>query len=251
MAARVPPPAAPAAPDPSGADGSGRSRSRTAYDELRRALLVGEHPLVDRLAEVRLAEQLGTSRTPIREALLRLEVEGLVERRGGRGFYPRSPNLTGVRHLYELRRILELEALVRPRRHGTTHDLDAVRSLRTSWLDLAADPPEPDPGFVMVDESFHVGLAEAAGNPALADHLRTVNERIRVVRMQNFVDARRIVVTAQQHLAILDAVLDADPDTAVDRLGAHLTEAMDQAAGRAAQAIERMMTAGALLQPPT
>ena len=65
--------------------------------------------------------------------------------------------------------------------------------------------------------------------------------------MQNFVHQQRILVTTTQHLAILDALLAEQPDTAVALMGAHLDEAMAQAATRAAQAIERMMTAGALL----
>ncbi len=224
-----------------------RRRSRDVYDELRRGLLFGEYPLIERLAEVSLAERLGASRTPVREALMRLEVEGLVVRRPQGGFYPRSPNLAGIRDLYELRRILELACLVRPREHGERHDLVALARIRDEWVALGANPPDPDPGLVVLDEHFHVRLAEAAGNPAIVGQLRVVNDRIRVVRMQNFVHHQRIVVTTAQHLGILDALLGDDPDTAVTLMGAHLDEAMAQAAARAAHAIERMMTAGALL----
>jgi len=227
----------------------GQTLSAEAYRELRRRLLVGEYPLAERLTEVGLAGAIGTSRTPIREALLRLEAEGLVERRHHRGFYPRSPNLIGVRHLYQLRAILELQAIALPEAHGRTHDLERVEILRDEWVELAAAGPDPDAGFVVVDESFHVALAEAAGNPAVAEHLRMVNERIRIVRMQNFVHAERIRLTAEQHLGILDALLRRDPATAGTRLEAHLEEAEQQAAARAAQAIERMLTVGSLLTP--
>jgi DNA-binding GntR family transcriptional regulator len=224
-----------------------RPRSSDVYDELRRGLLFGEYPLALRLAEVSLAERLGASRTPVREALMRLEAEGLVVRRPEGGFYPRSPNLAGIRDLYELRRILELAALVRPRAHGARHDEVALGALRDEWAELAAAPPEPDPGLVVIDENFHLRLAEAAGNPAVAQQLEVVNDRIRVVRMQNFVHALRIAVTTDQHLAILDVLIAGDPDAAVALMGAHLDEAMDQASDRAARAIERMLTAGALL----
>ncbi len=224
-----------------------RPRSSDVYDELRRGLLFGEFPLIERLAEVNLAERLGASRTPVREALMRLEAEGLVIRRPLGGFYPRSPNLAGIRDLYELRRILELACLTRPREHGERHDLVALRAIHDDWTDLAMNPPEPDPGLVVVDEHYHLRLAEAAGNPAITEQLQVVNDRIRVVRMQNFVHQQRILVTTSQHLAILDALVADDPDKAVGLMGAHLDEAMAQAASRAAQAIERMMTAGALL----
>jgi DNA-binding GntR family transcriptional regulator len=227
-----------------------RLRSSEVYDELRRGLLFGEFPLIERLAEVSLAERLGTSRTPVREALMRLESEGLVLRRPQGGFYPRSPNLAGIRDLYELRRILELAALARPRHHGERHDEIVLRSIHDTWTDLADNPPDPDPGLVVVDENFHVRLAEAAGNSAIAEQLQVVNDRIRVVRMQNFVHRERITVTTTQHLAILEALLGGDSKTAGALMGAHLDEAMAQASERAAQAIERMMTAGEVLNPP-
>jgi DNA-binding GntR family transcriptional regulator len=226
-----------------------RSRSSEVYDELRRGLLFGEHPLSERLAEVSLAERLGASRTPVREALMRLESEGLVVRRPQGGFYPRSPNLAGIRDLYELRRILELAALLRPRQHGERHDELALRAIHDDWTDLAAHPPDPDPGLVVIDENFHIRLAEAAGNQAIAEQLQVVGDRIRVVRMQNFVHRDRIAITTAQHLAIVYALLSGDPETAVALMGAHLDEAMAQASERAARAIERMMTAGALLGP--
>ncbi|MEA2297857.1 MAG: hypothetical protein QOF77_793 [Solirubrobacteraceae bacterium] len=227
-----------------------RPRSSDVYDELRRGLLFGEYPLIERLAEVSLAERLGASRTPVREALMRLESEGLVVRRPQGGFYPRSPNLAGIRDLYELRRILELAALARPGEHGEHHDEAALRTLHDDWTELAANPPEPDPGLVAVDENFHLRLAQAAGNPAIAEQLQVVGDRIRVVRMQNFVHRDRIEVTTAQHLVILEAVLAGKPAVAVARMAEHLDEAMVQAAQRAARAIERMMTAGALLGLP-
>jgi DNA-binding GntR family transcriptional regulator len=231
-------------------DRTARPLSSDVYDQLRRRLLVGDYPLVERLTEMGLAEQLGASRTPVREALLRLESEGLVERRHQGGFFPRSPNLAGIRDLYELRRILELASLARPERHGESHDTEALRSIRDDWLGMVEDPPDPDPGFVLIDESFHLGVAEAAGNTAITEHLRAVNDRIRVVRMQNFVHRQRIAVTIEQHLAILDALIEGRPQLAGTLMEAHLDEALSQASERAAQAIERMMTAGMLVTRP-
>jgi DNA-binding GntR family transcriptional regulator len=224
-----------------------RPRSSGVYDELRRGLLFGEYPLIERLAEVSLAQRLGASRTPVREALMRLEAEGLVMRRPEGGFYPRSPNLAGIRDLYELRRILELAALLRPSQHGERHDEDLVLAIHADWVELAHKPPAPDPGLVVIDESFHLRLAQAAGNPAIGQQLQVLGDRIRVVRMQNFVHSERVAVTTEQHLAILDAVLADAPDRAAELMAAHLDEAMALASERAARAIERMMTAGALL----
>jgi DNA-binding GntR family transcriptional regulator len=231
------------------APGSKADSSRTThvYTELRRGLLLGKYPLIERLAEVRLAEQFGASRTPVREALVRLDSEGLVARRPEGGFYPRSPNLGEIRDLYELRRLIEVAALTRPAELGTTHDEAALRAIEAEWLALAAALPAPDPDFVMTDERFHVNLAAAAGNGAVADHLRTINERIRVVRMHNFLHAARIEITVEQHLAILGELLAGRPEAARVLLAAHLDEAVTQAAGRVAAALERMLAVGAIL----
>lgn len=224
---------------PGNGDGS---RTIDAYRELRRRLLLGEYPSAARLAELRLAADLGVSRTPVREALWRLEAEGLVERRTEGGFVPRIPDLPSVRDLYELRRALELEVIDRPGRKRTTHDHARLRVIRERWQAIAADPPEPDPGFIDLDERFHMGLAEASGNAALAEHLGLVNARIRVVRMHNFVHQHRILQTAEQHLAIVESLLSADIGAARHLMEEHLAEATQQAVERAARAVERMLT---------
>jgi DNA-binding GntR family transcriptional regulator len=228
-------------------DRSGRrSRSNTVYAELRRALMLGEYPLIERLGEVKLAEQFGASRTPIREALMRLESEGLVHRRPEGGFYPSSPNLADIRDLYELRRIIELGTLQRVAETGNAHDPESMAALRDEWEAMRSAMPEPEPDFVLLDEDFHVGLAAASGNDAVARQLQVVNERIRVVRMQEFLDSERIEKTIRQHLTIIEAVMLDEGEGAATLLAAHLDEARQQATLRAAAAVERMMTVGSV-----
>ncbi|MFV2018856.1 GntR family transcriptional regulator [Micromonospora sp. LOL_023] len=212
-----------------------------AYTELKRRLLVGDFPLRIRLGEERLATLLSVSRTPVRQALARLHAERLVERLPDGGYVPAASNLVEVRQLYEVRRALELAALHRPVETGEPHDPAVVEPLRDDWLVLRRDTPEPDPGFVLLDESFHVRLAEATGNNSLAGMLGVVNERIRVVRMHDFLSAERIDRTITQHLGILEAVLGGDLDTAHRRFTMHLGESVAVVEQRAAQALTRMM----------
>jgi DNA-binding GntR family transcriptional regulator len=224
--------------------GKRRRRSNTVYAELRRALLLGEFPLIERLGEVKLAEGFRASRTPVREALMRLEAEGLVHRRPEGGFYPSSPNLADIRDLYELRRIIELGTLRRVVELGAKPRREAITSLRDEWAAMLASIPEPEPDFVLIDEDFHISLATASGNAAVARHLHNVNERIRVVRMQDFLHTERITIAITQHLAIIDALLADDSERAVNLLTSHLDEAQQHATTRATAAVARMMTAG-------
>lgn len=219
-------------------------RRERAYDELKTGLLVGDYPLTRRLTEERLAAQLGVSRTPVREALMRLDSEGLVERSPEGGWYPTAPDVSVVHDLYEVRLVLELQGLRRPAQggRGTAHDPAVLEPLRDEWRVLYEQVPEPDPGFVYLDEDFHLRLAASSGNQSLADLLRMVNERIRMVRMHDFLTEERVRRTISQHLEILEAVLVGDLTTAVARFGVHLGESMAVVEDRATRALARMVT---------
>ena len=108
-----------------------------AYRILKTRLLVGEFPPNVRLGEERLASMLEVSRTPIREAFKRLESEGLVGSHPDGGYQPIVPDVTVMRHLYEVRSGLELQALQRPARMGTRHDPAILEPLRDQWRALA------------------------------------------------------------------------------------------------------------------
>lgn len=225
-----------------------RARSEQAYTGLKTRLLRGEFLFGVRLAEERLAALLDVSRTPVREALSRLHAEGLVERHPQGGYCPAAPDLETIQELYEVRFSLELSALARPERTGGRHDLAELAALREDWLALdeplgdADGDPGVDPDFVLLDEDFHVRLAAAAGNLALADLLGRVNERIRIVRMQDFLSPERMRRTIAQHVAVLDAVLAGDLLAARARLVAHFDESQAVVEERAAAALHRMLS---------
>ena len=212
-----------------------------AYDELKTRLLVGDFPVNVRLGEERLAALLGVSRTPVREALLRLDAEGLVGPHPEGGYCPVAPDVGAIHELYEVRGVLELQALRRPSQAPyRTHDVAVLEPLRDEWRVLSTALPAPDPSFVFLDEDFHVRLAESAGNRSLADMLRTVNERIRVVRMHDFLTLDRVQRTVNQHLAILEAVLLGDLGLAETRFQGHLDESIAVVEQRTTQALARM-----------
>jgi DNA-binding GntR family transcriptional regulator len=93
---------------------------------------------------------------------------------------------------------------------------------------------------VLLDETFHVTLADAAGNPSLTDVLRQVNDRIRVVRMQDFLTEGRIEQTIAEHLAIVEAVLAGD----IAAAEAHLDGSVAVVEERVHRAIARMVSGG-------
>jgi DNA-binding GntR family transcriptional regulator len=223
---------------------TGGSRAERAYGELKQLLLSGEFALGHRLGEERLATLIGVSRTPVREALSRLHVEGFVERLPEGGFCPTAPDLNRIHQLYEVRFGLERMALRRPLTNAEDHDIEQLEILRADWVGLLEPPYDTDPSFVLLDEDFHARLALAAGNAALADQLQGINERIRIVRVHDFLSPERVERTIEQHLGIVEALILHDLDETERRLDAHFGESLAVVEERAAQALARMIGAG-------
>jgi DNA-binding GntR family transcriptional regulator len=135
--------------------------------------------------------------------------------------------------------------LQRPGRLGTRHDPAVLEPLRDQWRALADAPlPDPDPNFVLLDESFHVGLATAAGNDVAVGFLSQVNERIRLVRMHDFLGQARIEATIAEHLNIVEHVLVGDIIGAEAAFSQHLGDSMAVVEERVRGAIFRMLTGG-------
>jgi DNA-binding GntR family transcriptional regulator len=187
-----------------GAVGGPASLRDRVYLELRGKLMAGEIDIRGRLVESQVCAALNVSRTPLREALVRLHADGLLERRPD-GYYPVLPDLASVRDLYELRITLELHAVTRILENDELrYDKDLLDALRDDWRRIRDDPPAPSPDVVLLDEAYHTELATASGNLALVEALVRVNQRIRLVRMYDFLTPERIAITIDEHLRIVE-----------------------------------------------
>ncbi|WP_330451625.1 MULTISPECIES: GntR family transcriptional regulator [unclassified Streptomyces] len=210
------------------------------YGRLRAAVLDGEFGPRERLAEMRLAARFGVSRTPVREALARLLADGLIERGDG-GFFVTIPNLTQLRDLYELRVTLELRGIARAIDDPSVrHEPGVLKAELERWYAMRERPPDPDPRFVVQDERFHAELSRASGNPALTDALVAVSERIRRVRMYDFLTRDRVETTITEHIEIMEAVRDGRLDDAHRALHAHVGDSMAVVLERAQRAMTQM-----------
>jgi DNA-binding GntR family transcriptional regulator len=216
-----------------------RSLRERAYTQIRRMVMLGEIPTGQRLAEEQIAEQLNVSRTPVREAFVRLHADRLLKRFSDGGYYVAEVDLFDLRDLYELRLTLELRGITRAREDGIEHDRSALVELQAAWVDIQAAPPAPDGSFIELDESFHLALLRSSGNLALAEMLETVNIRIRPVRTYDFLTADRIESSIAEHLGIVAALLEADIELAADRLREHIGASLDVVEQRAAEAMRQ------------
>ncbi|MFB7723198.1 MULTISPECIES: GntR family transcriptional regulator [unclassified Nocardia] len=225
------------------ANGASGHLRDTVYATLRDELMNGQIKFSQRLTEPKVSARFGISRTPAREALAMLCSDGLLHREEI-GFSPVRPSIPKVRDLYELRIALELSGIQRAIDNADIrHDHELLRLEREHWLALRADPPAQEPGFVVVDEGFHIALLTASGNGELVRALIAVNARIRHVRMYDFMVNNRVEVTIAEHLAILDAVLADDLPLAYDLLHRHIGESLDVVVERVTRAIVAMSMA--------
>ena len=204
------------------APASGRER---AYRHLRETVLVDPAVQGTFLNEVELAQDIGVSRTPVREALLLLAADGLIEMVPKRGAY--VPPLSGrqIKDLMELRTLLEQHAASVTLATGSV----PVAAMRAALVEqerlLAGDARDNDTAreFIDWDRQFHQALVDAAGNELIARTyagLRTRQVRVGVAALFRTTDRQRAVCV--EHGRIVEALAADDEDAAREAIADHL-----------------------------
>lgn len=155
-------------------------------------------------SENEIAARAHVSRTPVREALLRLAREGFVALHPRSGWSVVPLDFEHFEHLYDVRVILELAAVARLCASDFGHALDELKSY---WLVPVRQRRSDSIEVAQEDETFHATLVKAAGNPELARIHGDVTERIRIIRRLDFTQPERIARTYDDHASILRAVL--------------------------------------------
>jgi DNA-binding GntR family transcriptional regulator len=193
-----------------------------ALDTLREDILRGALPAGARLGEVELADRLGVSRTPVREALSRLAAEGLVELVPNRGARVASWTVDELEGVFALRSLLEpqLTALAVP--HASAADLDALEELAAEMVDLGDQDPD---GLVPLNRAFHGRLVELAAAPALATALAGAVHSPLVARNFHAYDAASLHRSLAHHAEIVAALRAGDPEWARAVMTAHIHNA--------------------------
>jgi DNA-binding GntR family transcriptional regulator len=218
------------------------SQAERVYTELRERLLCGDLPIGRRLVEQQLAAEFQTSRTPVREALRRLEGDGHIVREPGGGVCPSPPSVKSMRELYEVRVAIEELVARRAATAGDRSRIEAIdqdwRALLAAWQDARSLPRGPD--FVHADERFHRQLAAASGNDVAETLLGDLNDRIRVLRIYDFTTDDRIGATITEHLEIVACILARDADAAAAFMRAHVQRSALVVRERVGAALARM-----------
>jgi DNA-binding GntR family transcriptional regulator len=201
------------------------SRSDHLYAQLRRAIVQGELRPNQRLVETELADMLDVSRTPIREALQRLAIDGLVSRR--RGWEVREHDADEIEQIYDCRAALEGYAARLAALHATDAQLDEIAGILFS----ISDTSDRD-AMVAVNERFHEAIIDATGNPLLAELATRSRLYYFNRRVAHLYTEAETAHSRQQHIRLLEALRGRDPDRAEAITREHIATALQAILGR-------------------
>lgn len=199
-----------------------QSSGEIAYHALIDAVRSGDYLPGDRLREEDVAAHLSLSRTPVREALRRLETEGIVEHKPRLGASVRKLSHGELVELYEMRLVLERTAAEMAAKHGATAEFDTLDALNARLAEERENPARA----AALNQEFHRTLYLAGRNRYLLDAARGLNNSLLLLGPTTFTDVDRIDVVVGQHSAIVDALRTGDAATSGDAAEAHLQTSM-------------------------
>jgi len=203
---------------------TGRRAADTAYEAVRRMILSGEAAPGTRLGEAELAETLGLSRTPVREAIQRLGADGLVEVLPHRGARVVLWSARDLEEIFELRTLLEPYAVARAARIGLEGPVLAELRDLCSAMEGAADEGEVSL-LARLNSHFHEALIDASGNSRLPGMLTSVMHAPLILGTFHRYDAETMARSMGHHRELVDAITARDPEWAASVMRSHLRAA--------------------------
>ena len=207
------------------------------YAELRNLAASFEFKPGERINESQLSKQIGTSRTPLREALNRLVAEGFLTFQTGHGFFCRQLQPDGILDLYEARQAIEGEGVRLATERATSAELESVRRFLREAESSYHESSDPRL-LVELDEAFHIRVVRLSGNREFERILTNLNLRSRYVRWIDMED--RASVTPADHEAIVDAMSHREPDLARKLMQDHIQRRREEATEAVRRAFSRL-----------
>ncbi|HEX5644640.1 MAG TPA: GntR family transcriptional regulator [Erythrobacter sp.] len=199
--------------------------SDQAYDKIRAVLLSGEVKPGDQLTEDRLAQIAGVSRTPVREAVRRLEAEMLLIRSESKRIFVADWGRDEIDEMFTLRQMLESHAAERAATRLAAAQIDRLEAVnRELHLAVQQDPPDVA-RFLDANRSFHEIITEAAHSPRLAQVLAQLVEQPIVLRTARSYSIEDLRQSARDHDELIAAFRAGDPAWARAVMGSHLRRA--------------------------
>jgi DNA-binding GntR family transcriptional regulator len=202
---------------------------RALYEEvaelLRQQIFARELEPGSWIDELRIAEALGISRTPMREALKVLAAEGLVTMKVRRGAYVTEVSEKDLRDVYHLLALLESDAARVVAVKASVDQLQQIESLQRE-LELATTDRDR---FFEINEAFHMLLLQIADNRWRDQMVADLRKVMKLNRHSSLFKEGRIAQSLAEHSAIVQALKDRQPELAAQRMQAHFTHGLEAA----------------------
>ncbi|MGJ3241689.1 MAG: GntR family transcriptional regulator [Opitutales bacterium] len=232
------PPKSPAVPATRTGTPPGKAAENSIYELLRDRIIAWRYPPGYHLGEQQLCEEFAVSRVPIREALRALTADGFVVKKPNQGCFVKQLNVEEAKELFEVRVALECHIVEQLARRNP--DRVWLERERAIWRNLLENPESGEVyAFVKMDNAFHLGLARALGNRRILAALEEVTERLGFMKLCVEASEERLVETAAEHLAILDAIGRQDASAAREAIRRNI----DHSSNRVEIAISRALMA--------
>ena len=201
------------------------------FEQLEHDILSGKYARGETLSELRLSSEMGVSRTPMREAIRRLEQEHILEE-SGRGVVVVGISKEDMLDMYEIRMKIEGLAARRAAENITDAELQEMRDI----LDLQRFYVEKQGGnssdqIKNLDSRFHEQLYKASGSRVLFETLYSLHKKIIKFRMASVSKQSRAMQSLEEHESIYRALAAHDPDAAEETVNRHVVNARERIVG--------------------
>lgn len=197
-----------------------QSLTELVTEQLRKSIVEGEFEPGAPLSEAMIAKRLQVSRTPVREAFARLELEGLLTSAPQRGTFVFSVDRKSLTDICEVRTSLEVTAL----RLAVERDAAGLTKALTGVVERMTNARESgdDKTYLTLDTEFHQTILDRADNPFLDDAYQTIAAKMATLRTRLGGHPHHMEKSYREHIAIRDLVREEKTDEAIELLVAHI-----------------------------
>lgn len=192
------------------------------YDEIKRGILKGQYMPGDVLTERKLSDEMGISRTPIREAMQMLAHDGWLVMETYKGAVVREFDLEYVLEVLKIRKSLEMLAVEDAVLNLTDRDLEELEEIAQCQRDMLNHYDEYD--YIEMDRKFHQKIYELSHNRTLQGLLNNFNDIISFFGIRALKQKERKITTMEEHQKILDAVKSRDVGAAIRAMEDHMSK---------------------------
>lgn len=196
------------------------------FETMRDAIITQVLKPGERLMEIQLADEMGVSRTPVREAIRKLELEGLVVMVPRKGAYVAGVSMKDIHEVYEVRSALEMLAVTLAAERITEEELDALERqvLRESEEEDRQDGSDLN-NIIYIDSSFHDIIYQAAHNQRLVQFVNILQEQLQRFRAASLARPGRSKTALEEHKQIVEALSERNGELAAKLAREHIENA--------------------------